>query len=202
MSTNYTENFDLCQWEPTDPVIRTDFNADNEKIDAALAALEEAKTRLDRVAVNMAYYTGRLVTLEKRTSEIAQPMRAMLNEPFLTSSGKTLTGGAVIQNKELILNGTNKTATMTDAGRLISEPNWTQARMWLHQDGGTVTPYINGNAMELVKSDYNRALNGEYYFEMEYLCDTGGTANVQVSLGLATGSDSSMRVLDYFVIFF
>ena len=36
----------------------------------------------------MAYYTGRLVTLEKRTSEIAQPMRAMLNEPFLTSSDK------------------------------------------------------------------------------------------------------------------
>ena len=37
MSTNYTENFDLCQWEPTDPVIRTNFNADNAKVDAALA---------------------------------------------------------------------------------------------------------------------------------------------------------------------
>ena len=202
MATNYTTNYDLCQWEPTDPVIRTDFNADNAKLEAALTALEEARTRLDRVAVNMAYYTGRLVTLEKRTSEIAQPMRAMLNEPFLTSSDKTLTGGAAIQNKELILNGANKSATMTDAGRTISEPNWTQARMWLHQDGGTVTPYINGNAMELVKSDYNRALNGEYYFEMEYLCTTGGTASVQVSLDLDTGSDSSMRVLDYFVVFF
>ena len=43
MSTNYTENFDLCQWEPTDPVIRTDFNADNAKLDAALAGLSESR---------------------------------------------------------------------------------------------------------------------------------------------------------------
>ena len=32
MATNYTTNYDLCQWEPTDPVIRTDFNADNAKL--------------------------------------------------------------------------------------------------------------------------------------------------------------------------
>jgi len=37
MSTNYTQNYNLCQWEPEDPVLRTDFNADNAKIDAALA---------------------------------------------------------------------------------------------------------------------------------------------------------------------
>ena len=42
MSTNYTENFDLCQWEPTDQVLRTDFNADNAKIDAALAGKADA----------------------------------------------------------------------------------------------------------------------------------------------------------------
>ena len=40
MSTNYTENFDLCQWEPTDPVQRVEFNSDNAKVDAALHALE------------------------------------------------------------------------------------------------------------------------------------------------------------------
>ena len=39
MSTNYTENFDLCQWEPTDAVQRLEFNADNAKLDATLQAL-------------------------------------------------------------------------------------------------------------------------------------------------------------------
>ena len=39
MSTNHTPNFNLCQWEATDKVLRSDFNADNQKIDAALSAL-------------------------------------------------------------------------------------------------------------------------------------------------------------------
>lgn len=36
MASNYTENLGLCQWEATDHVLRTDFNADNIKIDAVL----------------------------------------------------------------------------------------------------------------------------------------------------------------------
>ena len=39
MASNYTEHYDLCQWEATDQVQRTDFNADNAKIDAALNTL-------------------------------------------------------------------------------------------------------------------------------------------------------------------
>ena len=42
MSTNYTEHYNLCQWEPADKVLREDFNADNAKLDAALAAQQTA----------------------------------------------------------------------------------------------------------------------------------------------------------------
>ena len=41
MATNYTTNYDLCQWEPTDAVQRLEFNADNAKLDAALKALSD-----------------------------------------------------------------------------------------------------------------------------------------------------------------
>ena len=41
MASNYTEHYDLCQWEATDQVQRTDFNADNAKVDAALAGKAE-----------------------------------------------------------------------------------------------------------------------------------------------------------------
>ena len=44
MSTNYTNNYNLCQWEASDKVLRTDFNADNAKIDAALARWPTAPT--------------------------------------------------------------------------------------------------------------------------------------------------------------
>ena len=39
MATNQTTNYDLNQWLSTDQVLRTDFNADNAKIDAALATI-------------------------------------------------------------------------------------------------------------------------------------------------------------------
>ena len=42
MSTNHTTNYELCQWEATDQVQRTDFNQDNAKIDTALAEHEAA----------------------------------------------------------------------------------------------------------------------------------------------------------------
>ena len=55
MSTNHTPNFNLCQWEATDKVLRADFNEDNQKIDAALAGLQQSKGNCRIVTGN---YTG------------------------------------------------------------------------------------------------------------------------------------------------
>ena len=46
MSTNHTPNYALSQWEAGDPVLRADFNADNAKIDAALAELQANQLRI------------------------------------------------------------------------------------------------------------------------------------------------------------
>jgi len=45
-STNKTENYSLNQWVGTDPVLMEDFNADNAKIDAALAALKTGELKM------------------------------------------------------------------------------------------------------------------------------------------------------------
>jgi len=68
MSTNYTQNYKLCQWEPSDKVLRTDFNEDNAKLDAALTAQQTAINRAQSMAssayspsykpVVAGYYTG------------------------------------------------------------------------------------------------------------------------------------------------
>ena len=47
MATNQTTNYHLNQWEPTDQVLRTDFNADNAKLDTALAGLAAKGTELE-----------------------------------------------------------------------------------------------------------------------------------------------------------
>ena len=36
MSTNYTEHLGLCLWAAQDPVLRTEFNTNNQKLDAAI----------------------------------------------------------------------------------------------------------------------------------------------------------------------
>jgi len=40
MASNYTSNYNLCQWAASDKVLRTEFNADNTKIDAAIKAVD------------------------------------------------------------------------------------------------------------------------------------------------------------------
>lgn len=36
MASNHTQHYGLSQWEDTDQVLRTDFNEDNTRLDAAL----------------------------------------------------------------------------------------------------------------------------------------------------------------------
>ena len=40
---NYTEHYQLHQWEPEDPFLRTDFNEDLQKIDVAIAGQGDCK---------------------------------------------------------------------------------------------------------------------------------------------------------------
>ena len=64
MATNQTANYDLNQWLSTDQVLRTDFNADNAKLDAVLAGLAETaagkaeQTSLDALVASKAEQTA------------------------------------------------------------------------------------------------------------------------------------------------
>ena len=60
MASNYTSNYNLCQWAAGDRVLRTEFNADNAKIDAALAGkasssgLDSLKSTVDGLKTSKA----------------------------------------------------------------------------------------------------------------------------------------------------
>ena len=67
-----TKNYNLNQWEPADPIRRTDFNADNAAIDAALAgnakALSDYKTANDAAVARKADKTA-LAALEQSVDD-------------------------------------------------------------------------------------------------------------------------------------
>ena len=74
MAANYTANYNLCQWEATDQVLRTDFNQDNAKIDAALADKAEAETvSALQTAVAAKAEASALSALENQVSSMGIP---------------------------------------------------------------------------------------------------------------------------------
>ena len=59
MAGNQTKNYGLNQWERTDKVLMEDFNADNAKIDAALASLESGKAEAASLAALQTVVAGK-----------------------------------------------------------------------------------------------------------------------------------------------
>ena len=70
MATNYTTNYQLNQWEPTDQVLRTDFNVDNAKIDAALKGLRDIIISGDLLLQVFDQYDQQISSLENRIQAI------------------------------------------------------------------------------------------------------------------------------------
>ena len=202
MASNYTEHYDLCQWEPTDAVQRVEFNQDNAKLDAALAELETAKQRLDRAAANLAYYTGRLTAREMLEQQRHPSQRGIHCDLFLSSTGRTFTGGVSLQNNTLVLSGANQTGSMTTISSSITKSGWTQARLWVHHSGGDVAVKLNGEPMEHVWVGYEPSIPGERCLEQEFVWNGQGKNFSQVTLELSTGNSSPMTVYDFFVLFF
>ena len=66
---NRTNNYNLCQWEETDRVQRTDFNEDNAKIDAAVKAVDR---RVDGLEGSKASVSA-LNALVSRVTALEQP---------------------------------------------------------------------------------------------------------------------------------
>lgn len=54
MASNYTTNYGLCQWEPGDSFVRSEFNQDNAKIDAALKSVADAAAQGDQAVKEQA----------------------------------------------------------------------------------------------------------------------------------------------------
>ena len=58
MASGQTSNYGLNQWAAKDKVLRSDFNQDNAKIDAALEGLEQTVAALPRLAIGAYMGTG------------------------------------------------------------------------------------------------------------------------------------------------
>ena len=70
MAANQTENYGLNQWLATDQVVRTDFNADNAKIEAALSELRSSIVSGDVIVLVVDSLRKDIAELEARVEQL------------------------------------------------------------------------------------------------------------------------------------
>ena len=85
-----TTNYQLNQWDPTDRVLRTDFNSDNQKIDAAIA---------EKIGIVFGSYTGN--NNDNRTITLSFTPKAvyLCNELGQTYNNAHHYGGLALEGK-------------------------------------------------------------------------------------------------------
>ena len=121
MSSQKTEYYELNQWLPTDQVLRTDFNADNAKIDVALGTLAAAVEQCGNCKIVYGSYTG--------TGEYGNVKRSSLTfsgEPLLVIVQDFNMGGRLVLVRGSAISHTyyaNPTEPMDTVSVTWSTPN-------------------------------------------------------------------------------
>ena len=115
MASHQTINFQLCQWEAEDEVLRTDFNADNLKIENALSAIKtvaDVAYTPENSPIVAGAYTGDGAA--SRKIEVGFTPKAVLVMPHGNELISNLTSGTYIRGG-LAVTGSGL-STSTDSG--------------------------------------------------------------------------------------
>ena len=200
MSTNHTANYNLCQWEATDQVLRTDFNQDNAKIDAALG---DFSITADGVK-NLAYMVYDLAMQDYTKTVYHGNRRGLLMDNFTNRNAiDSLSGGVVLQNETLVLSGTGKTGVMTSLNLSTGVSSWSRVIAWVKYDGSsTCSLAINGASLTSTGRWTMHTRDNISCLERQYESNISGNGNAVVTLTLETGTAASATVYEYGVMFF
>ena len=111
----FTPNYRLHQWEPTDPFLREDFNADLSAVDTALG-------RLTRSAEDSAYNLYNLMLQNDYEGKYTGYKKALMFDGFTDESGIAEKSESILQTNEgLLLSGTGQgnVSTTTKSGTVL-----------------------------------------------------------------------------------
>ncbi len=122
MATNYTTNYDLCQWEPTDAVQRLEFNADNAKLDAALKSLsDQIIQKANQSAVNTLVTAVNQKADASTVTALAQTVAAKADQTALEDAVDTLRG------ESCLVRLTQTAVESSASSHSLTVPDWDDA---------------------------------------------------------------------------
>ena len=151
MSSQKTEYYELNQWLATDQVLRTDFNADNAKIDAALdthaadiAALETTLSQKGNCQLWTATYTGTGESGEDHPNHLTFPV-VPLAVFIIADYGDTL----------VMISGSTKGLYITHGeNSSLAHTTWSGKTVSWYNDGFPYTQMNQANTLYRVLAFY------------------------------------------------
>ena len=142
-----TSNYQLNQWESTDRILMEDFNADNAKIDAALAAAGNCR-------IVIGSYVGTGTSGKNNPNTLTFDFEPMVIFMDVT----TRVGGSAITNSgpgySIFFRGVEECNNANGKGLVTT---------W---DGNSVSWYYDSSASDSVKQQYNTNNQIYYYIAM------------------------------------
>lgn len=199
----FIPNYGLHQWVPEDKFLRTDFNEDFSKLDIELGRVDGVATEFYRAVPNLAYTVYDLALKDYYESKYHGYRRALLMDSFLSQANiSSLTGGLVVQNGALVLNGAGKMGTMTTYRLSLGDVEWARVVAWVkYALGGLYTMAVNGVALEKQEAWSTQTVDGIECRELQFGGDVAGSGSAEISITLDTSSGSSATVYEYGVMF-
>lgn len=94
---NYTQNYQLNQWEQSDRVLMDDFNSDNQKIEAALGTIPK---------IIMGSYTGNDAMSRVINLGVTPRVVLLVRQDGWSTSGSASTGGVAFPDEPVDYYGT------------------------------------------------------------------------------------------------
>lgn len=181
MASNHTPNLNLSQWTEEDLVLREDFNADNEKIDAAVSA---ANARINSVSTAA---TAKIDAASAAATAKVNAASAELNTKIDTSIA------AVNKKIDSAVSDTNAkitSASNTASASLTSAVNTINSR--IDTVSSNLTTKINAadDRIDDVISDTNSKIN-----TAKSQLNTAIAAKCQMLVGSYTGDGAESRTI-------
>ena len=135
---NYTEHYQLHQWEPSDNFLRTDFNQDFARIDTGIRAAKAQAERLERekAEISTGAYTGD--NAASRTIHLGFRPRAVLVEMALgnrygSNGGESISGGLAVDGWPVFYQDINGPCTPAIQIRYPGQPEPLLYELQRHQ---------------------------------------------------------------------
>lgn len=185
-----TEHYGLNQWELTDRILMADFNADNAKIAAALARLQEN-------VVNLAYYVGQIGVLHSLNNVFYTSQAPIFSDAFQKPHYFTAAGDAFLEKGRAAMNGKGAVGSVTTRRSfMLFDCRTTMAYAWIHRNGGKVIPRINGTPMREGRVIYDNNRTGSAGHCYEFILETPFIRELELTLDMECGTSSSMEIID------